>query len=120
MQIRNIKHNGIQMDPKIQLALFATLLTQRREQGFSLIELVIVVAVMAILLGIGIPFYNGFQERAAGVLVRTSMQNSFKECKTKIISGQLVPTFTLDIGLLKQMVTINFINNMIICLEMMA
>ena len=99
MHIRNLKNNRSQMDLKMEWDLFVKLLNQRREQGFSLIELVIVVAIMSILLGVGIPFYNRIQERAADVLVRTSMQNSFKECKTKIISGQLVPTFTLDIGL---------------------
>ena len=67
--------------------------------GFSLLELIVVVAVMGILSAIAIPFFNEVQERAADVLVRTSMRNTFMECKTKIISGDSIPTFTLDLGL---------------------
>ena len=38
---------------------------QREEKGFTLIELVIVLAIIGILLAIGIPVYNSTMERAA-------------------------------------------------------
>ena len=87
------------MDQKLQLQLIEKVLQNEGEEGFCLLELIVVVAVMGILSAIAVPFYNGVQERAADVLVRTSIRNSFMECKTKILAGELVPTFTLDIGL---------------------
>lgn len=87
------------MSPEQKLFLIKTLLRKEGEEGFSLIELVVVVGVLGTLSAIAVPFYNGVQERAADVLVRTSMRNSFMECKTKILAGESVPTFTLDIGL---------------------
>ena len=87
------------MKQKLQLELIKKLLLREGEEGFSLIELVIVVAVLAILVAISLPAFNSFQERAADVLVIISMQNSFKECKIAIIQSEKVPTFTLDLGL---------------------
>ncbi len=87
------------MDQKLKLELIKKLLQKEGEEGFSLLELIVVVAVMGILAAISVPLYNDVQERAADVLVRKSMRNSFMECKTKILAGELVPTFTLDIGL---------------------
>ena len=51
------------------------------DRGFSLIELVIVVAVLTILSTIAIPSFLGIRERAADKLVKVSMINSWKECQ---------------------------------------
>ncbi len=68
-------------------------------EGFSLIELVVVISVLAILAQIGISSYIGVKESAADALVKISMQNTFKECKLQIIRGQQIPTFTIMLGL---------------------
>ena len=68
-------------------------------EGFSLIELVVVISILSILLAIALVGFNNFQEKAADTLVKVSMVNTFKECKTLIILGEEVPTFTLDFGL---------------------
>ena len=68
-------------------------------KGFSLIELVIVIAVLAILSAIGIPPFLGVREKAADQLVKVSMINSWKECKIGISLGEEVATFTADLGL---------------------
>ena len=67
--------------------------------GFSLIELVIVIAVLAILSAVSIPAFLGVKEKAADTLVKVSMINSWKECQIGISSEDQVATFTADLGL---------------------
>ena len=66
--------------------------------GFSLIELVIVIAVLAILSAISIPAFLGIREKAADTLVKVSMINSWKECQVDTLDKE-VATFTADLGL---------------------
>ena len=68
-------------------------------KGFSLIELVIVIAVLAILSAVAIPAFLGIREKAADTLVKVSMINSWKECKIGITLEEVVSTFTPDFGL---------------------
>tara|TARA_B100000214_G_C23737230_1_gene521588 strand:- start:215 stop:661 length:447 start_codon:yes stop_codon:yes gene_type:complete len=68
-------------------------------KGLSLIELVVVVCVLSILSSIALSLFNIFKERAADTLVKVSMLNTFKECKTSIFLEEEIPTFTLDLGL---------------------
>mgnify|MGYP001230129825 FL=1 len=67
--------------------------------GFSLIELVVVISVLSILSSIALSLFNIFKEKAADTLVKVSMLNSFKECKTSLFLEEKIPTFTLDLGL---------------------
>ena len=67
--------------------------------GFSLIELVVVISVLSILSSIALSLFNIFKEKAADTLVKVSMVNSFKECKTSLFLEEELPTFTLDLGL---------------------
>ena len=69
------------------------------DNGFSLIELVVVISVLSALSTLALPIFNTFKEKDADTLVKASMINSFKECKTSIILEEEVPTFTLDLGL---------------------
>lgn len=71
---------------------------KKNNKGFSLIELVIVIAVLAILSVIGIPAFLGVREKAADKLVKVSMINSWKECQIGI-SLKEEATFTADLGL---------------------
>lgn len=87
------------MVQKLKLELIKKLLRKEGEEGFSLLELVVVIAVLAIFSAISLPAFLSFQERAADVLVRVSMQNSFKECKIASHLSNQVPTYTLDLGL---------------------
>ena len=68
-------------------------------KGFSLIELVIVIAVLAILSAVAIPVFLGIREKAADTLVKVSMINSWKECNLGISLEEIVSTFTPDLGL---------------------
>ena len=69
------------------------------ENGFSLIELVVVTSILSILSTISVSIFTAYKEKAADNLVKVSMINSFKECKTSIFLNEGVPTFTLDFGL---------------------
>ena len=68
-------------------------------KGFSLIELVIVIAILAILSAVAIPAFLGIREKAADTLVKVSMINSWKECRIGISLEEVVSTFTPDYGL---------------------
>tara|TARA_Y100001968_G_scaffold242707_1_gene226402 strand:- start:134 stop:580 length:447 start_codon:yes stop_codon:yes gene_type:complete len=68
-------------------------------KGFSLVELIVVVSVLSILSSIALTLFNVFKERAADTLVKVSMLNTFKECKTSLFLEEEIPTFTLDLGL---------------------
>ena len=69
------------------------------KNGFSLIELVVVISVLSILSSIALSLFNIFKEKAADTLVKVSMVNSFKECKTSLFLEEEIPTFTMDLGL---------------------
>ena len=72
---------------------------QKISKGFSLVELVIVIAVLAILSAVAIPAFFGIREKAADTLVKVSMINSLKECQIRIGLDEEEATFTPDLGL---------------------
>ena len=56
------------------------LTTKPGEEGFSLIELVVVIAVLAILSAVAIPAFNGVQANARASAVKNGLVNGIKEC----------------------------------------
>ena len=50
------------------------------EEGFSLVELVVVIAVLAILSAVAIPAFQGVQARAKTSAVKNGLVNGVKEC----------------------------------------
>ena len=73
-----------------------------RNNGFSLIELVIVIGVLSILSTIAIPSFLTVLEKTADRIVRTSLLQSFKECQIDIINDEEIPTFQLDMGTVRR------------------
>lgn len=63
--------------------------------GFSLIELVVVVAILAILGAISIPAFFGLVERAAVVSAQYSLKQVYKECLYKISQNDPNPTYKI-------------------------
>jgi len=56
------------------------------EQGFSLIELVVVVAVLAILAAIAIPSFTSINDDARVTGAKTTLANLAKECAVKLVN----------------------------------
>ena len=73
-----------------------------RNNGFTLIELIIVIGVLGILSLISIPTFLNIIEKTADRVVRTSLLQSFKECQIDIISNEEIPTFQLDMGTVRR------------------
>tara|TARA_B100000963_G_scaffold274870_1_gene243096 strand:+ start:674 stop:1168 length:495 start_codon:yes stop_codon:yes gene_type:complete len=57
-----------------------TLATKPGEEGFSLVELVVVIAVLAILSAVAIPAFVGVQANARASAVKNALVNGLKEC----------------------------------------
>jgi prepilin-type N-terminal cleavage/methylation domain-containing protein len=58
------------------------------QQGFTIVELLIVVVVIAILAAITIVSYNGIQNRAHDSVVKSDLENNYKTMQsTRIITG---------------------------------
>ena len=63
------------------------------DDGFSLVELVVVIAVLAILSAVAIPSFQGVQSRAKTSAVKNGLVNGVKEC---IVSDGLDAGTTYD------------------------
>ena len=70
-----------------------------KNNGFSLVELVVLISIVSILSSLALSIFNAYREKAADTLVKVSMIQSLKECKTSKSLKEGVPTFTLDLGL---------------------
>ena len=57
-----------------------TLNTRPGDEGFSLVELVVVIAVLAILSAVAIPAFVGVQANARASAVKNGLVNGIKEC----------------------------------------
>ena len=61
--------------------------TRPGEEGFSLIELVVVIAVLAILSAVAIPSFTNVQANARASAVQNGLVNGIKECFVKQAEG---------------------------------
>ena len=64
------------------------LTTKPGEEGFSLVELVVVIAVLAILSAVAIPAFNGVQANARASAMKNGLVNGVKECVILSSEGQ--------------------------------
>jgi type IV pilus assembly protein PilA len=62
--------------------------TERDDEGFTLIELMVVVLIIAILLAIAIPTFLGARDRANDRAAQSSLRNALTAAKTIYTDGQ--------------------------------
>ena len=72
------------------------LTTKPGEEGFSLVELVVVIAVLAILSAVAIPAFTNVQANARASAVQNGLVNSLKECAVREAEGD--STFWADVA----------------------
>ena len=63
------------------------------QEGFSLIELVVVVAVLAVLSAIAIPNFQSMTQKARAAAASNTVATLAKECAVKYANGEASPTF---------------------------
>lgn len=86
--------NAYLRSPRVQRALN----NKTKNSGFTLIELVIVVAILAILAAIGIPAFNDAQVRAREASAKTGLATAYKECAVSRLLGVAKHTALADGG----------------------
>ena len=68
----------------------------RKQNGFTLIELMVVVAIVGVLSAVGLPQLTKAQDRAKDTAAIATLSNAAKECSLELISGVEEYTFAAD------------------------
>ena len=67
------------MELKVKQRLIQYILSRKEEEGFTLVELIVVIIIMAILSQIGMVSFNRYTRRTRAFAAETAMMNIKKE-----------------------------------------
>jgi prepilin-type N-terminal cleavage/methylation domain-containing protein len=83
---------------KLQTALLRRLGSSKKrvKNGFTLIELMVVVAIVGVLSAVGLPQLTKAQDRAKDAAAVSTLTNAAKECSLELISGNDAYEFDED------------------------
>ena len=65
---------------------------KKKQNGFTLIELMIVVAIIGVLTAVGLPELAKSQNKAKQTAAQATLTNAAKECSLDLINGEATPT----------------------------
>ena len=79
---------------KLQTALLRRLGSSKKrvKDGFTLIELMVVIAIVGVLSSVGLPQLLKSQDRAKDAAASATLVNAAKECSMDLIAGEATPT----------------------------
>lgn len=64
----------------------------KKQNGFTLIELMVVVAIVGVLSAVGLPELTKAQDRAKVAAAEATLTNAAKECSLDLVMGEASPT----------------------------
>ena len=64
----------------------------KKQNGFTLIELMVVVAIVGVLTAVGLPQLSKAQDKAKDSAAIATLTNAAKECSLDLITGEATPT----------------------------
>jgi len=75
------------MNTSLKTILAKKLAAKKKANGFTLIELMVVVAIVGILSAVGLPELTKAQNRAKDATAKATLTNAAKECSLSLISA---------------------------------